>query len=236
MQVAGARIGRCDGFRYVERPVGHALSHGRLRRATFLHYVLDVFSSLRPPDIFQFVVSAEEWRWFRPMLASPLIGGDGWPLYSRSKQSDYFDLLEVATSHVLSHLRSGQWIAKGICPTHGPEPMKIDPNLWIYLVLDQHAREAHGEGLRFIALSFSNTETPAAPTPYAASASLRKKLTEWIAVYVDQSTSPPLRANMLTAARDAFQVPISDNMFRECRRAAGLDSAQVQRGRPKTKG
>jgi len=194
-----------------------------------------MFSGLRAPEIFQYVIPAKEWRWFSYMVAKSLIGEDGWPLYSPSKLQEYDELLEEAIRRVLEKLRSGEWVAHGICASHGPQLIRIEPALWGYLSFNGRAAEAHGEGFRFIALSFSSTEPPKPPLPYIASGKLRPQLTEWIRNYVEQFSSPPLRADVLAAAREAFEVEISDNMYKECRRAAGLEPHQIQEGRPPTK-
>lgn len=191
-----------------------------------------MFSGMRSPQIFEFVIPAKEWRWFSYMVASSLIGEDGWPLYSRSKENEYQELLEEAVWRVLEKLRSAEWVADGICASHGPQLVKIEPALWSYLSFDDRAAEAQGEGFRFIALRFSSTEPPKPPLPYIASGKLRPQLTKWIRAYVEQFSSPPLRDDVLAAARNAFEVPISDNMYRECRRAAGLEPHQIQSGAP----
>ena len=203
-----------------------------MRSTQLKQYVPVMFSALRSPAIFEYVIPAKEWRWFSYMVAGSLIGEDGWPLYSRSKEQEYDELLEEAVRRVLEKLRSGEWIADGICASHGPQLIKIEPALWSYLGFDSRAVEAHGEGFRFIALSFSSTEPPKPPLPYIASGKLRPQLIKWIRSYVEQFSSPPLRDDVLAAARDAFDVEISDNMYRECRSAAGLEPHHIQRGAP----
>jgi hypothetical protein len=59
----------------------------------------------------------------------------------------------------------------------------------------------------------------------------------WIRAQATAQQSPLLRAEQLAAARAAFEGQvISNNLFRDCRRAAGLPETSVQRGRPKAKG
>lgn len=116
-------------------------------------------------------------------------------------------------------------------------PVSISVDLWDYLLIVDRLDEAQGKGFHFLALTVSDLRAQAEPVSHASKAKLREQLTQWIRSHAASLPEPPLRAEQLVAAREAFAGSvISDNLYKECRRAAGLSEGTVQRGRPKTKG
>jgi hypothetical protein len=232
----GCRVDRVDpGLRSVHR----RRSFERLRTATLVRYVLFMFRSLRLIEAFEHVATAQEWQWFGPMVARGTwhIDVDGWPLFSHSELRAYDELYKGLVARVLVKLRSGEWLAQGISPKFGPEARPIDTHLWDYMHIVHRREEAEGGGFRFLALTISDVQPPKPSVPHADKALLRRQLTEWIRTQAEGARWPPLRAEQLTGAREAFAGHvITDNMFRECRRAAQLPDALVQKGRPKAKG
>lgn len=164
-------------------------------------------------------------------------GVDGWPLFSHEELLAYDNLYTRLDERALAKLRSGEWVASGIRPQYGPEARQIATHLWDFLEIEHRLEYESGSGFHFIALMISSVQPRKTSTPQIKEALLRSQSTEWISAQAECATSPPLRHEQLAAARDAFRdVEISDNLFRECRRAAQLSLAKVQRGRPKAKG
>ena len=198
-----------------------------------------MFRDLRLVEAFEHVLSPEEWSWFGPMVARGVYhyGDDGWAVFPVAQLRAYPKLWQKAANRVLEKLRTGEWVAKGISPRFGPQPIAISTDLWDYLRFKDRIDEAEGADFRFVALTISDLRPPEVQVSHAEKAHLRGQLTEWIRSHAASSSLPILRADQLAAAREAFAaVTISDNMYRECRRAAGLPQETVQRGRPKTKG
>lgn len=198
-----------------------------------------MFHSLRLIEALEHVATREEWRWFGPMVARDAwhFGVDGWPLFPFHQRLAYDDLLRELADRVLAKLRSGDWVAKGISPQFGPEARAIVTYLWDYLRIVHRTEEAEGGGFRFLALTTSDVQPPKAPAPHADKALLRSQLVQWIRAQAECANWPILRAEQLAAARDHFAgLVITDNMFRDCRRAAQLPDRLVQKGRPKAKG
>jgi hypothetical protein len=198
-----------------------------------------MFQSLRLIEAFEHVATAEQWRWFGPMVArgTSHIGADGWPLFSHRELQGYDDLYKELVTRTLQKLRSGDWVARGISPRFGPEARVIDTHLWDYMQIVHRGEEAEGGGFRFLALTISDVQPPRPLVPHADKALLRRQLTQWIRTQAEGAKWPLLRADQLAAARDAFAGHvITDNMFRDCRRAAQLPDHLVQKGRPKAKG
>jgi hypothetical protein len=197
-----------------------------------------MFRSLRLCESFEHVLSQDEWSWFGPMAARRATHFDeeGWPLFAMAERQAYPRVWQKAAQIVREKLRDGEWVAEGISSQFGPQPVRIDTNLWDYLRLNDRVEEAEGAGFHFVALTVSSTRLPKVQVSQAKHASLRKQLTEWIRLHAGASGGPVLRDDQLAAARDAFVGnTISDSMYRECRRAAGLPKNSVQRGRPKIK-
>jgi hypothetical protein len=198
-----------------------------------------MFRSLRLIDAFEHLATPEEWHWFGPMVRRGVLhfGVDGWPTFPADQLRAYPILWEKLADQALEKLRAGEWMAEGISAALGPRLVPIDTSLWDYMYLVDRAEEAKGAGFHFIALTISDTRPPkAVAVSQASQAHLRTQLTQWIKSQIDPSRPPPLRAEQLAAARTAFAgCVITDNMYRECRRAASLPDAAVQRGRPKAK-
>ena len=198
-----------------------------------------MFRSVRLSLAFEYLVSPEEWRWFGPMVARGVFhfGLDGWPVFPDAHMHEYPRLWGVAADRALEKLRAGAWMAEGISPQYGPQPVPISADLWDYMRIKDRTEEAEGAGFHFLALTVSDLAPSQATGSHADKAHLRGQLTQWIRSNAASSGLPALRADQIAAAREAFAgLTISDNMYRECRRAAGLPAQAVQRGRPKTKG
>ncbi|KQU57499.1 hypothetical protein ASG67_17245 [Sphingomonas sp. Leaf339] len=198
-----------------------------------------MFRSQRLIEAFEHVATAEEWRWFGPMVARGTmhVGVDGWPLFSHATLTAYDSLYQALVERTLQKLRSGEWIARGISPAYGPEARQIDTHLWDYLCIKHRGEEAEGNGFHFLALTISSLRPTELPVPQAQKALLRRQLTQWLCIQADKAKWPLLRTEQLAAVREAFpNDTITDNMFRDCRRAAQLPDHLVQKGRPKTKG
>jgi hypothetical protein len=198
-----------------------------------------MFRSLRFVEAFEHLATPEEWSWFGPMAGRRVmhIGVDGWPLFPFHRMQAYPVLWRKLSGLALDKLRGGEWLAQGISARYGPCPQPIDTNLWDYLQLVDRVEEAKGAGFHFIALTVSSVEPPKLIAPHKDQPLLRRQLTEWIRAHSDASKPPLLRAALLAMAREAFPgCVITDNMYRDCRREAGLPEEAVQRGRPKTKG
>lgn len=198
-----------------------------------------MFRSLRLIDAFEHLATPDEWHWFGPMVArgNSHCDKDGWPLFSHQQLSAYDALWKKLVDLVHRKLRAGEWVAQGISAQFGPRRMEIDTYLWEYLQIVHRTEEAEGAGFRFLALTVSDVEPPRAMAPLEKQPLLRRQLTDWIRAHAESATSPPLRVEQIAAARAAFagQV-ITENMYRECRRAAGLTAGSVRIGRPKAKG
>lgn len=198
-----------------------------------------MFRSLRLVEAFEHLVSPEDWSWFGPMVSrgATHVAVDGWPLFSTDELRAYDLLWKSAAERALQKLKSGEWVAEGISVRYGATPEPIATDLWDYLRIEHRTETADGSGFRFLALRVSDVRPPRAPVSYVAHANLSRQLTEWIKQDAQSSPAPRLRAEQLAAARHAFAgQAITENMFRNCRRAAGLPEKTVQRGRPKTKG
>ncbi|RYG99313.1 MAG: hypothetical protein EON58_04380 [Alphaproteobacteria bacterium] len=198
-----------------------------------------MFRSLRLVDAFEHLVSPAQWEWFGPMVARHVlhIGRDGWPLFPVEQLHAYPRVWEEAAKSALTKLQGGEWVAEGISPRFGPHRIRIDTDLWDYLRIKDRVEEAEGGGFLFIALTVSEVKEPHVEVSHSAQAGLRSQLTKWLRDHAERSESAPLRSEQLDAARSAFEGRvITDNMFRECRRAAALPARSVQRGRPKAKG
>lgn len=210
-----------------------------LRAGTLVRYVPDMFRNLRLIEAFEHLASPIQWSWFGPLVARGVyhIGLDGWPLFPFQQLRAYDVLRTELEARALEKLRSGDWIGQGISARYGPHRMPIDTHLWDYMQIVPRMEEAKGGGFHFLALTVTDTKPPRAVASQADTASLRRQLTEWIQSHAEASGKPVLRSVQLAEARAAFpSVVISANMYRECRRAAGLSSASVQTGRPKVKG
>jgi hypothetical protein len=198
-----------------------------------------MFRRLRLSEAFEHLLTPEEWRWFGPMVARGVYhyGLDGWPVFSMARLRDYPILWREAAYRATDKLRAGEWQADGISPQCGPQPVPISTDLWEYLTIKDRQEEAEGAGFRFLALTISDVRPPEVQVSHVEQAQLRGQLTRWIQSHAANSSLPALRGEQLAAAREAFaELNISDNMFRDCRRAANLTKESVQRGRPKTKG
>ncbi len=198
-----------------------------------------MFQRKRLSAAFEYLTTPEEWHWFGPMAARGVmhVGLDGWPLFPNRRRVTYPDLWRKCAGRALEKLRDGDWMAEGISPQYGPRPVPIDTDLWHYLRLVDRAEEAEGVGFHFVALTVSCLEAKAAMVPHTEKADLRRQLTAWIRAQAVSSHVPLLRDEQLAMAREVFGgCVITDNMYRDCRRAAGLPEDAVQRGRPKVKG
>jgi hypothetical protein len=198
-----------------------------------------MFRSLRLSDAFQHLLTSDEWRWFGPMVARGTYHYDldGWPTFSIMQLQNYARVWREAADQALARLRAGEWLAEGISSQYGPKPVSVAIELWDYLSIKDRVDEAEGAGFHFIALTVSDPRPSHEQVSHADTAKLRRLLTEWIRTHAAGLSEPPLRSIQLAAAREAFAgSTISDNLYRECRRAAGLSQGSVQRGRPKTKG
>ena len=198
-----------------------------------------MFRGLRLIEAFEHLATPEEWHWFGPMVARGVyhFNIDGWPAFPAHQIRAYPILWKKLADQALVKLRVGEWVAEGISAQLGPRLVPIDPSLWDYMELVDRAEEAKGAGFHFIALTVSDMQPkPMAVSP-ASQAQLRGQLTQWIRTQSASSGTPLLRAEQLAAARKAFAgCVITDNMYREYRRAASLPEAAVQRGRPIAKG
>jgi hypothetical protein len=197
-----------------------------------------MFRSLPLLEAFQYLATPEEWRWFRPMAGRHVyhIGLDGWPLFEDRRIRDYQALWPRLAANALVKLQDGEWTAEGICRHVSPQRVPIDPLLWDYMRLLDRREEAEGGGFYFIALTVS-FGSAAKEVSHAETGQLRKQLTEWIRAQSSRPGRPLLRSEQLAAARVAFSdCVITANMFRDCRRDAGLPRDAVQQGRPKAKG
>ena len=198
-----------------------------------------MFRPLRLAEAFEHVATADEWRWFGPMVARRVMhfGLDGWPLYTQDTLRRYDDLYRKLLIRVHDKLRSGEWLARGISPSLGPESRPIDPALWDYMDIVHRTEFAEGGGHRLFIAAIAGVQTVRPPVPQAATALLRAQLTRWIREQAKGAASPPTRAEQLAAARDAFsEHKITSNLYRDCRRAAELEPSMRQKGRPKAKG
>ncbi len=198
-----------------------------------------MFRLLRLSDSFQHLVTPEEWHWFGPMVARRVYhyDRDGWPAFPIAQIKSYAQLWRAAADQAFEKLRDGEWAAEGISAQYGPHPVPIGTDLWDYLRIKDRLEEAEGAGFNFVALTVSDLRLPKVEVSHAEQAHLRRQLTQWLQSHAAISKSPLLRSDQLAAAREAFApAQITDNMYRECRRAADLPPLSVQRGRPKTKG
>lgn len=198
-----------------------------------------MFHSLRLIEAFEHLTTVDEWHWFGPMVArgNMHFGVDGWPLYSLNDRLAYDLLWQDLVERAHTKLRTGDWLAKGISAKFGPQALPIDQYLWDYLRIVHRGEVAEGDGFRFLALTVSELQPAEVRTPFIEQPILRRQLTEWIRSDAERPGAPPLREKQLAAAREAFPgVNITNNMFLECRRSAGLGQSRVQRGRPKAKG
>ena len=198
-----------------------------------------MFRSLRLSLAFEFLATEDEWYWFGPMVGRDVLhyGYDGWPRFPTYQIADYKLLWNELAELAREKLQAGEWSAQGISPAFGPMPVTINPMLWEYLRIKDRLEEAEGSGFHFVALTVTDCRPPKVEVSQASKQTLRAQLTKWIQAQAAAHQVPPLRAEQLAAARAAFEgVEISDNLFRDCRRAAGLSETSVQRGRPKAKG
>ena len=162
------------------------LSSGRgrlaLRRSTRQYYVLPMFRPLRLAEAFEHVATADEWRWFGPMVARRVMhfGLDGWPLYTQDTLRRYDDLYRKLLIRVHDKLRSGEWLARGISPSLGPESRPIDPALWDYMDIVHRTEFAEGGGHRLFIAAIAGVQTVRPPVPQAATALLRAQLTRFL--------------------------------------------------------
>ncbi len=198
-----------------------------------------MFQSLRLSLAFEFLATKEEWAWFGPMVGRDVLhwGYDGWPRFPLEQIRDYQALWTILADAAQEKLKDGDWTAKGISPAFGGMPVPIDTMLWEYLRIKDRLEEAEGWGFHFVALTVTDRQLPKVEVSQASKQTLRAQLIRWIQAQAAAQPVPLLRAEQLAAARAAFEgVEISDNLFRDCRRAAGLAETSVQRGRPKAKG
>lgn len=139
-----------------------------------------MFRSLELIDAFEHLASPSEWHWFGPMVARGTyhFGLDGWPLFSLEERQAYDRLYKELHERALERLRSGQWIAEGICASRSPQRIPVDTYLWHYLQFVHWMKEAKGAGFHFIALTVTDTQPPKEVVPQADTALLRKQLTE----------------------------------------------------------
>jgi hypothetical protein len=197
-----------------------------------------MFRALPLLEVFQYLATPEEWRWFRPMAGRHVyhIGLDGWPLFELQQRLDYQSLWRTLAAEALTKLQDGEWTAEGICRQVSPQRVPIDPLLWDYMRFLDRVEAAEGGGFHFIALTVS-AAIATKEVSHAETGQLRKQLTEWIRAQASLSGPPLLRSEQLAAARVAFSdCVITANMFRDCRRDAGLPRDAVQQERPKAKG
>lgn len=198
-----------------------------------------MFQLLRLSLAFEFLATKEEWEWFGPMVGRDVLhwGYDGFPRFPLHQIGDYRALWTILADAAHEKLKDGDWIAQGISPAFGAMPVPIGTMLWEYLRIKDRVEEAEGWGFHFVALTVTDCQLPKVEVSHASKQTLRLQLIKWIRAQAAAHQVPPLRAEQLAAARAAFEGrEISDNLFRDCRRAAGLPEASVQRGRPKTKG
>jgi hypothetical protein len=198
-----------------------------------------MFRSLRLAEAFQFLAHPNQWEWFGPMVKRRVLhfGIDGWPAFPVEELRAYQLLWLDLAGKALEKLQDGEWMARGISVASGPQPIPIDTVLWDYLRIKDRVEEAEGAGFHFIALTVTQVKPVGAMTPHAEQPALIRQLTDWIRNDAERPGPPALRAEQYAAACKAFSgSAITPNMFRNCRRAAGLKSAAVQKGRPKTKG
>jgi hypothetical protein len=164
------------------------------------------------------------------------VGFDGWPLFPHWQLQAYPKVWNEAASLALAKLRAGEWVAEGISHHFGPRPILIETILWEYLQFEDRSDDAKGAGFHFIAVTVSSVCRPS-PISHVKHGSLRRQLTKWIIDHAQASAHAVTRTEQLIAARVAFAPQaITDNLFKECRRAAGLPAHLVQQGRPKLKG
>jgi hypothetical protein len=198
-----------------------------------------MFRSLRLAEAFEYLVTRDEWHWFGSMVArgSSHFDVDGWPLYSTEHRLGYDRLWGEAASRAMQKLRAGEWLAEGISPRFGARRQPIEADLWDYIQIVHRTEVAEGSGFRFLAITVSDVQPARPVVPYIEQATIGRKLTEWIRTDALSATSPRLRGEQLAAARETFaDYEITENLFRDCRKAAGLPEEAVQRGRPKKKG
>lgn len=198
-----------------------------------------MFRSLRLVDAFEHLVSPEAWRWFGPMVARGVyhVGLDGWPSFPHWQIQAYPKVWNEAASLALAKLRSGEWVAEGISHHYGPRPIPIETILWEYLQFEDRSDDAKGAGFHFIAVTVSCARPLNPSISHVAHGSLRHQLIRWIRDHARAAPQPVTRMEQLIAARAAFAPRVvSDNLFKECRRAADLPPHLVQQGRPKLKG
>jgi hypothetical protein len=204
-----------------------------------------MLQSIRLYEAFERVALCDEWSAFSVMETpynSDLLQVDdaGWPTITVEEDQAYRALWKRFACRVERRLWAGEWIAEGISATLGPRYVEIDTRLWAFLRIEPMTDVASGEGVRFTHLRFSAAApvlVPKAVVPQSQTASLRAQLTAWIRDYARAASGPVRRVDMMAAARAAFAGrEITDNMFRDCRRAANLDKESVQTGRPKAKG
>jgi hypothetical protein len=198
-----------------------------------------MFRSLPLLEAFQYLASPDEWGWFRPMAGRRVyhIGLDGWPLFEDQEIRAYQRHWARLAGKALVKLQDGEWTAEGICRAVSPQRVPIDPLLWDYLRFVDRLEEAEGGGFHFIALTVSQAPQIPPQVSHAQKSSLRRQLTDWIRLQATLPGPPLLRSEQLAAARAKFpECNITPNMFRNCRREAGLPREAVQQGRPKVKG
>jgi hypothetical protein len=212
---------------------------GSLRNFAYMRYVLRMFLELRLTHAFKHLMNAHDWSWFGPIVAPGTYHCDdqGWPLYTHRELQVYDEMWLHVAYRTREKLKAGKWVAAGISHPNGLGRAPIDVVLWDYLHIVVGTEEAAGSGFRFLALTVSDVQPSKAVVSQRQTGVLRSQLTSWIRQNVKGIQAPQLRADQLKAARDAFEgCDITENMFRDCRRAAGLPESAVQNGRPKAKG
>jgi hypothetical protein len=197
-----------------------------------------MFRSLRLAEAFQFLAHPDQWAWFGPMVKRRVnhCDIDGWPTFPHEELRAYPRVWNELAAKALEKLQDGEWTAQGISVASGPQPIPIDTVLWDYLRIKDRVEEAEGAGFHFLALTVTQVQPIVTMSPHAEHPVLSRQLTEWIRNDAERPGPPLLRAEQYAAACKAFSgSTITPNMFRNCRRAAGLKNAAVQRGRPKAK-
>jgi hypothetical protein len=195
-----------------------------------------MFRALRLIDAFESLATPEEWNWFGPMAARRTMhfGNDGWPLFEFWKLQAFPRLWKKLSDKALQKLQDGEWVAEGISPSFGPQPVQIDTNLWDYLQIIDRAEQAEGAGFHFIALTVTEVRCPRITAPLAEQPRLRRQLADWIKAQASSGRGPVKKADLLEEARRAFEGKIiTQNMFRDARRDADLPASFVVQGRPK---
>jgi hypothetical protein len=208
----------------------------------FTPYVPYMFSSFFLHEAFALAADPADWSEFNQLR--PPDDTDLWivTLGDRWNERDiqvlrYRELWAKFVELLREKLMTGEWTADGFNAQLSSEPVTIPARLWKVLDVRPGHDEAEGEGFKFISLSFSQVKPSRKITPHAEQPSLRRQLTKWIRDEAERAGPPTLRKDQYAAACKAFAgLTITDNMFTECRRAAGLKRSAIQRGRPKAKG